>query len=95
MSNRQRDISGHDGFKVAPPRAATLLHWDRSHGGTARSRRRQVTPLGNHAGELCARDRAFLFEDPTGLGFSTIPDSWSTKSDARLGDVHVILLSHA
>ncbi len=27
----------------------------------------KVTPIGSHAGELCARDRAFLFEDPTGV----------------------------
>ncbi len=26
----------------------------------------KVTPLGSHAGELCARDRALLFEDPGG-----------------------------
>jgi hypothetical protein len=27
----------------------------------------KVTPLGSHAGELCARDRATIFEDPTGV----------------------------
>ena len=27
----------------------------------------KVTPLGSHAGELCANDRALLFEDPTGV----------------------------
>jgi len=27
----------------------------------------KVTPLGSHAGELCARDRATIFEDPTGI----------------------------
>jgi hypothetical protein len=27
----------------------------------------KVTPLGSHAGELCSRDRATIFEDPTGL----------------------------
>src|SRR5262245_23244389 len=27
----------------------------------------KVTPLGSHAGELCSRDRATLFEDPTGV----------------------------
>ena len=56
----------------------------------------KITPLGSHAGELCDRDRAMIFEDPTGVrilydaGYSvTGPD------DPRLGDVHVILLSHA
>jgi len=56
----------------------------------------KITPLGSHAGELCDRDRATIFEDPTGVrilydaGYSvTGPD------DPRLGDVHVILLSHA
>ena len=27
----------------------------------------KVTPLGSHSGELCAQDRALLFEDPTGV----------------------------
>ena len=27
----------------------------------------KITPLGSHAGELCARDRATVFEDPTGV----------------------------
>jgi hypothetical protein len=27
----------------------------------------KVTPLGTHAGELCNRDRAMIFEDPTGV----------------------------
>ena len=27
----------------------------------------KITPLGSHAGELCANDRATLFEDPTGV----------------------------
>ena len=27
----------------------------------------KITPLGSHAGELCARDRATIFEDPTGV----------------------------
>lgn len=26
-----------------------------------------VTPLGSHEGEFCARDRALIFEDPSGL----------------------------
>ena len=27
----------------------------------------KVTPLGSHAGGLCANDRALLLEDPTGV----------------------------
>src|SRR5258705_6366845 len=27
----------------------------------------KITPLGSHAGELCASDRATIFEDPTGV----------------------------
>ncbi|CAN0496186.1 unnamed protein product, partial [Phaeothamnion confervicola] len=27
----------------------------------------KVTPVGSHPGELCANDRATIFEDPTGV----------------------------
>jgi len=27
----------------------------------------KVIPLGSHAGELCMRDRATIYEDPTGV----------------------------
>ena len=27
----------------------------------------KITPIGSHPGELCANDRATLFEDPTGV----------------------------
>lgn len=27
----------------------------------------KITPLGSHTGELCERDRATIFEDPTGV----------------------------
>jgi L-ascorbate metabolism protein UlaG (beta-lactamase superfamily) len=56
----------------------------------------KITPLGSHAGELCGRDRATLFEDPTGVrilydaGHSTLG-----AEDPRLGDIHGVLLSHA
>ncbi|MBI4477564.1 MAG: MBL fold metallo-hydrolase [Acidobacteria bacterium] len=55
----------------------------------------KVTPLGSHAGELCARDRAVLFEDPTGVRILYDPGFMVDDTDPRLGDVHVILLSHA
>jgi L-ascorbate metabolism protein UlaG (beta-lactamase superfamily) len=55
----------------------------------------KVTPLGSHPGELCARDRAFLFEDPTGVRILYDPGFMVDETDPRLGDVHVVLLSHA
>ena len=56
----------------------------------------KVTPLGTHAGELCNRDRAMIFEDPTGV--RVLYDAGASVlggDDARLGAVHVVLLSHA
>ena len=56
----------------------------------------KITPLGSHAGELCGRDRATLFEDPSGVrilydaGHSTLG-----AEDPRLGEIHGVLLSHA
>ena len=32
----------------------------------------KITPLGSHAGELCGRDRATIFEDPTGVRIPSI-----------------------
>ena len=56
----------------------------------------KITPVGSHPGELCANDRATLFEDPTGVRI--LYDAGHTVTgadDARLGAVHVVLLSHA
>jgi len=56
----------------------------------------KITPLGSHAGELCSRDRATIFEDPTGVRI--LYDSGQSVTggdDARLGTVDVVLLSHA
>src|SRR6476659_10421491 len=56
----------------------------------------KVTPLGTHAGELCNRDRAMIFEDPTGVRI--LYDAGASVlggDDARLGVVHVVLVSHA
>ena len=66
-------------------------------GGTAYGQNALVraTPLGSHAGELCARDRAILFEDPTGVRILYDPGFNVDETDGRLGDVHVVLLSHA
>ncbi len=62
----------------------------RAQGGLVR-----VTPLGSQAGELCARDRALLFEDPTGVRILYDPGFMVDETDPRVGEVHVILLSHA
>lgn len=56
----------------------------------------KITPLGSHTGEYCASDRAMLFEDPTGVRLVyDVGASVAGASDPRLGDVHVMLLSHA
>jgi L-ascorbate metabolism protein UlaG (beta-lactamase superfamily) len=55
----------------------------------------RVTPLGSHSGELCRNDRALLFEDPSGVRILFDPGRTVDETDARLGDVHVMLLSHA
>ena len=56
----------------------------------------KITPLGSHRGEFCANDRALLFEDPTGVRvLYDVGRSVAGAADARLGAVHVVLLSHA
>lgn len=55
----------------------------------------KVTPLGSHDGELCVQDRALLFEDPTGVRILYDPGFTVDETDPRLGDVDVMLLSHA
>jgi L-ascorbate metabolism protein UlaG (beta-lactamase superfamily) len=76
--------------------ALALLASSLLFGGAAWAQNVKITPLGSHAGELCGRDRATLFEDPTGVrilydaGHSTLG-----AEDPRLGDIHGVLLSHA
>ena len=56
----------------------------------------KVTPLGSHTGELCDRDRATIFEDPTGVRILyDAGHSVTGGDDPRLGSIHVVLLSHA
>jgi len=56
----------------------------------------KITPLGSHAGELCDRDRATIFEDPTGVRILyDAGQSVTGPDDSRLGRVDVVLLSHA
>jgi L-ascorbate metabolism protein UlaG (beta-lactamase superfamily) len=63
---------------------------------TAVAQNVKVTPLGSHAGELCARDRATIFEDPTGVRILyDAGQSVTGGDDPRLGRIDVVLLSHA
>jgi L-ascorbate metabolism protein UlaG (beta-lactamase superfamily) len=56
----------------------------------------KVTPLGSHAGELCTRDRATIFEDPTGVRILyDAGQSVTGAEDPRLGKIDVVILSHA
>jgi L-ascorbate metabolism protein UlaG (beta-lactamase superfamily) len=56
----------------------------------------KITPLGTHTGELCDRDRATIFEDPTGVRLLyDAGQSTTGADDPRLGDIHAVLLSHA
>jgi len=53
-----------------------------------------ITPLGSHNGEFCRNDRALLFEDPTGVRVLWDPGrTVAGETDARLGDIHVLVLS--
>src|SRR6187455_3049644 len=55
----------------------------------------KITPIGSHPGELCANDRAIIFEDPTGVRFLYDPAHNVTGGDdPRLGTIHLVLLSH-
>src|SRR5262249_30649309 len=56
----------------------------------------KITPLGSRTGEHCVRDRALLFEDPTGVRILYDPGVTVTGgTDPRLGDVHAIIVSHS
>ncbi|MBX3664064.1 MAG: MBL fold metallo-hydrolase [Burkholderiales bacterium] len=55
----------------------------------------KITPIGSHPGELCANDRAIVFEDPTGVRFLYDPaHNLTGGDDPRLGTIHLVLLSH-
>ena len=55
----------------------------------------KMTPIGSHPGELCANDRAIIFEDPTGVRLLYDPAHNVTGGDdPRLGTIHAVLLSH-
>src|SRR5262245_49287601 len=55
----------------------------------------KITPIGSHPGELCANDRAIVFEDPSGVRFLYDPAHNVTGGDdPRLGTIHMVLLTH-
>ncbi len=63
---------------------------------TAIAQNVKITPLGSHEGELCANDRATLFEDPTGVRILyDVSQTLTGTDDPRLGNIHLVLLSHA
>src|SRR5437764_14567829 len=56
----------------------------------------RITPLGSHDGELCAFDRAMVFEDPDGTRILyDAGRSVRGADDPRLGKIDGVLLSHA
>lgn len=66
-----------------------------SFSGSATTTQVKITPLGSHDGEFCARDRALILEDPTGLRI--LYDAGRTVAgpeDPRLGKIDVVLISH-
>jgi L-ascorbate metabolism protein UlaG (beta-lactamase superfamily) len=55
----------------------------------------KITPLGSHTGELCAMDRALVFEDPDGTRLLYDPGRTVRGAlDPRLGKIDAVLLSH-
>ena len=55
----------------------------------------KITPIGSHPGELCANDRAIIFEDPTDVRFLyDAAQNVTDGNDPRLGAIHLVLLSH-
>jgi L-ascorbate metabolism protein UlaG (beta-lactamase superfamily) len=55
----------------------------------------KITPVGSHPGELCANDRATIFEDPTGVRILyDAAHNVTGGDDPRLGAIGVVLLTH-
>jgi L-ascorbate metabolism protein UlaG (beta-lactamase superfamily) len=65
-------------------------------GSVANGQNVKITPLGQRTGEFCFLDRALLLEDPTGVRILYDPgNTIAGGADRRLGDVHVMLITHA
>ena len=80
-------------MKLVPACAALLLV---AATGPVAAHTVKVTPVGSHAGELCANDRATIFEDPTGVRIIyDVGHTVTGGDDPRLGTIHAVLLSHA
>lgn len=55
----------------------------------------KITPLGSHAGEFCAFDRALILEDPNGTRLLyDVGRTVRGADDPRLGNIDAVLLSH-
>ena len=55
----------------------------------------KITPIGSHPGELCANDRALVFEDPSGVRFIyDVAHNLTGPDDPRVGRIDLVLLSH-
>src|SRR3546814_7403172 len=55
----------------------------------------KITPLGSHAGEFCAFDRALILEDPDGTRLLyDVGRPVRGAEDPRLGTIDAVLLSH-
>ncbi len=73
--------------------AAGVLCTALAHGVAAQNVK--VTPLGGFDGEFCAQDRALVFEDPNGTRILYDPGrSVAGATDARLGRIDIVLVSH-
>jgi hypothetical protein len=59
-----KTISGNRGLS---PVLFALALWLACGALPAAAQNVKVTPLGSHPGELCDRDRATIFEDPSGV----------------------------
>ena len=52
----------------------------------------KITPIGSHPGELCANDRAIIFEDPTGVRFLyDAAQNVTGGDDPRLGPIVLVV----
>jgi hypothetical protein len=81
-------------LRVAP-RAGPRRSGGRDGAFPALAQNVKITPIGSHPCELCANDRAIIFEDPTGVRFLYDTAQNATGgNNPRLGAIHLVLLSH-